>query len=465
MKTLRISDTTLSKTELTFREKSEFVKYLDRLGISVIETGIVPSDMAEILFVKNAASLVKDSILSVPVGYDLKSVGHIWEALKTAAKPRLQVSVPLSTAQMEYILHRKASNIVPLVTELITECRKYCKDVEFVAQDAVRADKDVLYDCLKAAISSGASTITVSDSEGCLLPDELKEFLSDVRQSVPEIKSVEIGIMEADTLGLAAACTFAVLSLGVEEIKVCCHGNWAAPLSSTAGIISARGDDIGLTCSVKHTEIKRILHNISELFQDGKKSVITVNHNLSNSSDITISAEDSIEDVIKTVEDLGYDLSEEDKVKVFASVRKNTGNKRLIGIEELEAIIASESMQVPSAYSLESYSVTCGNTIDILAHVKLRKGSEVIDGISMGDGPIDASFLAIEKVTGYHYELDDFQIKAITRGREAMGQTIVKLRKDGKIYSGRGISTDIVGSGINAYINALNKIVWEEENK
>ena len=106
--------------------------------------------------------------------------------------------------------------------------------------------------------------------------------------------------------------------------------------------------------------------------------------------------------------------------------------------------------------------ITAGNTISATALLKLRKGETVMEGVCIGDGPIDASFLAIESITGCHYELDDFQIQAVTEGREAMGQTIVRLRSQGKLYAGRGISTDIVGASIQAYLSALNKIVYEE---
>ena len=108
--------------------------------------------------------------------------------------------------------------------------------------------------------------------------------------------------------------------------------------------------------------------------------------------------------------------------------------------------------------------ITAGNTISSTAHLRIRNNEEMMEGVCIGDGPIDAAFLAIENVTGRHYELDDFQIQAVTEGREAMGQTVVKLRSQGKVYSGRGISTDIVGASILAYINALNKIVYEEDN-
>ena len=108
--------------------------------------------------------------------------------------------------------------------------------------------------------------------------------------------------------------------------------------------------------------------------------------------------------------------------------------------------------------------VTSGNTISATAHLTLRKNGKLLDGVSIGDGPIDAAFLAIEQITGHHYELDDFQIQSVTEGREAMGQTVVKLRDRSKVHSGRGISTDIVGAGIQAYLSALNKIVYEEDN-
>ena len=120
-------------------------------------------------------------------------------------------------------------------------------------------------------------------------------------------------------------------------------------------------------------------------------------------------------------------------------------------------------MQVPPTYTLDRYVVTAGNTISATANLQLLKQGAPLTGVSLGDGPIDAAFLAIEQITGHHYELDDFQIQSVTEGREAMGQTVVKLRSEGRVYSGRGISTDIVGASILAYINALNKIVYEEE--
>ena len=120
-------------------------------------------------------------------------------------------------------------------------------------------------------------------------------------------------------------------------------------------------------------------------------------------------------------------------------------------------------MQVPSTYHLVNYVVNSGNIIPATANVTLEKDGEKFTGVSTGDGPIDAAFHAIEQVIGHHYELDDFQVHAVTKGREAVGSSIIKLRADGKLYPGNGVSTDIVGACIRAYINALNKIVYEEK--
>ena len=137
--------------------------------------------------------------------------------------------------------------------------------------------------------------------------------------------------------------------------------------------------------------------------------------------------------------------------------------KENLSLRELDAIIAAEAMQVPPAYIVQQFAFNSGNDIGAMAHIKLSFKNQILDGIAAGDGVVDASFLALEKAVGKHFELDDFQIQAVTEGKEAMGETIVRLRNQGRLYSGRGISTDIVVASIMAYINALNKIVFEEE--
>ena len=177
---------------------------------------------------------------------------------------------------------------------------------------------------------------------------------------------------------------------------------------------------------------------------------------------ITLTKSDDIKTVSAVIKKMGYDLSDEDISNVYAEFLK-VAQKKQVGIKELDAIIASTALQVSPTYKLVSYVINSGNIINASAHIALLKDGKEIHKVCIGDGPIDAAFITIEEIVGRHFELDDFQIQSITEGTEAVGSAVVKLRSDGKLYSGKGISTDIIGASINAYINAINKIYFEEE--
>ncbi len=160
---------------------------------------------------------------------------------------------------------------------------------------------------------------------------------------------------------------------------------------------------------------------------------------------------------------MGYAVSRDDLVKAYGEYRK-LGEKKDLTNADIDAIVASSVLQVNPTYTVKQYVVNSGNVITATAHLTLTKGERDIEGFCIGDGPIDAAFKSIEQIVGHHYELDDFQIQAISKGRDSVGSALIKLRHGGKLYSGRGISTDIVGASIYAYINALNKIIYDEDS-
>ena len=176
---------------------------------------------------------------------------------------------------------------------------------------------------------------------------------------------------------------------------------------------------------------------------------------------ITLDASCSLSEITEAIGSMGYELSDDDMGKVYEEFRRVSARKEKVEPRELEAIVATTAMQVPSTFHLVSYVVNSGNIITATAHVTLEKDGQKLSGVSVGDGPIDAAFHAIEQIIGHHYELDDFQIQSVTKGREAVGSSLIRLRANGTLYSGNGVSTDIVGACIRAYINALNKIVYE----
>ncbi len=448
--------------DLSFKEKIELSKLLDNLGVSVIELEGITDFRIDTLRIKSIATAVKSSTVAVPVELSSESVQQVWNALHIAKHPRLQVYAPVSSVQMEYIFHKKPDAMLLAIAETVSACRALCDDVEFIADDASRSEPAFLQSAIAAAIEAGASTVTICDAAGTMLPGELSEFFTSLCSDVPSLDRVTLGVSCADTLSMANASSIAALGSGATEIKAAAYPIESADLATVARLISARGDSLDAACSVNITQLGRIVDQIIWLCQTRRSKTSPFDNGVQEETGIYLTAHDDIEAVCKAIERLGYDLSEEDSAKVFDAFLQIAAKKEQVSIKELDAIIASAAMQVPPTYTLDTYVVTSGNTISATAHIKLLKQGEATEGISVGDGPIDAAFLAIEKITGCHYELDDFQLQAVTEGREAMGQTVVKLRAGGKVYSGRGISTDIVGAGIHAYLSALNKIVYEE---
>ena len=469
MKQIRISDVTMKQTgaeiSLSFREKIELSKLLDKLGVSVIELEPLVQAKIDALRIKSVAAAVKNSIVAVPVALNSESVAMTWNALKEAKQARLQVCAPVSPVQMEYLFHKKPDAMIQSVCQTIKECCALCQDVEFVADDATRSDPAFLYEVLTAAIEAGAKTVTVCDTAGAMLPNEFTAFIRDLYAGVPTLADVTLGISCSDSLSMADSCAFGAIRYGAGEVKAASYRLNMVSLPNVARVLAAKGDFYNATCSVRTTEMKRIVSQISRMCQTGRKKSSPFDNGVQDDDgSLYLTGHDDLGAVMKVALQLGYDLSEEDGAKVYEAFREIAQRKERVSARELDAIVASAAMQVPPTYVLDSYVVTSGNTISATAHLKLHKHSKVVEGVSIGDGPIDAAFLAVEQITGQHYELDDFQIQAVTEGREAMGQTVVKLRANGKVYSGRGISTDIVGASIHAYINALNKIVYEEDN-
>ena len=469
MNQIRISDVTMKQTgadiSLSFKEKIELSKLLDKLGVSVIELEPISQPRIDSLRIKSVAAAVKDSILAVPVALNEESVRITWNALKEAKKARLQVCAPVSPVQMEYLFHKKPDAMLASIRSTIESCCALCEDVEFVADDATRSDVSFLYDAVRTAISAGAKTVTVCDTAGSMLPNEFTAFIRELYAGVPELKEVCLGVSCSDNLSMADSCAIAAVRYGAGEIKAAAYRQNVVSLPNVAKVLSAKGEFYNATCSVRTTVMKRITGQIAWMCQTGRSKNSPFDNGVQeDDGGIYLTSHDDLSAVMKVASRLGYDLSEEDGAKVYEAFRAIADKKEKVGAKELDAIVAAAAMQVPPTYVLDSYVVTSGNTISATAHLKLHKLDKVIEGVSIGDGAIDAAFLAIEQITGQHYELDDFQIQAVTEGREAMGQTVVKLRSGGKVYSGRGISTDIVGAGIRAYINALNKIVYEEDN-
>ncbi|MBE6473017.1 MAG: hypothetical protein E7Z99_05480 [Coriobacteriaceae bacterium] len=471
MREIRISDVTmrraagLKELSLTFKEKLEMAKLLDHLGVSAIEVEGIENPKADSLRIKSLASLVRNSVLAVPVQMDVENIDMVWEALKEAAHPRLIVKAAVSPARMEYVHHKKADAMIEDIAMAVSECKKRADEVDFIANDATRADGAYLRKVVSRAIEAGATTVTICDAAGTMLPDEFAEFIRSLKADVPELADVTLGISCSDELYMADACAIAAIIEGVGEVKATTYPMDVVSLGRLSKILKDKADACQATSTVRTTELKRAIAQVSWICESGRSPYSPFETGVREADEaIVLTERDDQDAVMQCVARLGYDLSPEDQAAVYEAFQRVASKKESVGSRELDAIVASAALQVPATYKLESYVINSGNRIKATANICIRKGDEELQAVSVGDGPIDAAFLAIEQIAGQHYELDDFQINSVTQGQEAMGETVVKLVWENKVYSGRGISTDIIGSGIRAYVNALNKIVYEEQN-
>ena len=464
MKSINISDITLreeaksNSVAFSFKEKIEIAKQLDKLNIDVIETAPITKGKTDVLYLHTIAPVVKNSVISCPAELTAESIESTYDAIKAAAKPRLHIMVPVSTVGMEYICHKKPKGVLEMIEKLTSKAKSLCSDVEVSFMDATRAEADFLYEAVSTAIKCGATVVTMCDQAGTMLPMEFEAFITGITQNVEGIENVTLSVECSDEMAMAVACAISCINAGVTQIKTTMISNTCPSLASVAKTFRAKGDSLGVATNINMTilenSIKRMSFAGGNMFAAGDAADVY-------DDEFKLSSTDDIKTLAAVVTKMGYDLSEEDTKRVYDEFVKISKNKP-VGAKEIDAIIASVAMQVAPTYKLNCYVVNSGNKITSTAQVELEHKGEAKQGFCIGDGPVDAAFRAIEQITGTHYELDDYQVQAVTEGRDSMGSAIIKLRSNGKLYSGKGISTDVIEAGINAYINALNKICFEE---
>lgn len=458
MKQIKIADTTLCRKDSAFgfKEKIEIARQLEKLNVDVIELPEISNVKTDILFVRTVSSFVKKATLCVAAGSDMESIENAALALSNAENACIRIELPLSPVGMEYISHRKPEKMLEWIKTAVATAKEKCTNVEFCVQDATRTEADFLQKAILTAVDAGACSVALCDTAAEMMPDDFAAFA----KKIAEYTSVPVAVSCDDKNGLACASVILAVRSGISNVKACVEGT-GVDLETFADMIKNCGNTYGFACGICVTELHRVVKQIRWIAQNVKNERSAVTVAGVDESGIRLDEQDDQNAVMTAVAKLGYDLSEEDQAKVYEEFLNVVANKN-VGAKELEAIVASVALQVPATYKLINYIINNGNIISTSAQITLSKNDVPMQGVCLGDGPIDAAFLAIDQIIGHHYELDDFQIQSVTEGKEAMGSAIVKLRSGGKLYSGNGISTDIIGASIRAYINAVNKIVYEE---
>lgn len=497
---IKIFDTTLRDGEqspgcsMNLQEKLEMAKQLERLRVDTIEAGFAAASPGDLLAIQAVAREIQDCQVASLARALTKDIDAAWEAVREAASPRIHTFIATSDIHMQYKLRKSPEQVLEQAVEMVKYAKKYCSDVQFSAEDATRSNPEFLYRVIEAVIKAGATVINIPDTVGYITPWEFTDLITNLFAKVPNIDQVDVAVHCHNDLGLAVANSLAAVGAGVNQIECTINGigeraGNAALEEIVMGLV-VRRDFYNVDTKIDTTQIyrtSRLLSSITGVTVQPNKAIVGANafahesgihqHGvLANKSTYEIMTPASIglaenkmvlgkhsgrhafEDRLIS---LGYELTKEQLDTAFEQFKRLADKKKVVTDLDIEALVQQKTFNIPETYRLKRFVINSGSTITATATVYLETLEFPKEAVSTGDGPIDAAFKAIDQIVGIEFELDTFTINAVSEGKDAQGEVIVKIAKDGKLYTGRGLSTDIIESSIKAYLNAINKMLDE----
>ena len=499
-----IFDTTLRDGEqapgfsMNMEEKMAVAHQLAKLGVDVIEAGFPIASPGDFEAVKRVAQEVRGPIIAGLCRANEEDIERAAEALRYAGRARIHTFIATSEIHMKYKLQMDPEDVLQAAVAAVKFARGFTDDVEFSAEDATRSDMDFLCRVVEAVIGAGATVVNIPDTVGYAIPDEFSERIATIMNSVPNVDRAIISVHCHNDLGLAVANSLAAVKVGARQVE--CTVNGIGERAGNASVeeivmaIKTRSDLFGLTTGVNTHEIYRtsqLVSRVTGVYVQPNKAIVGKNafaheagihqHGvLSNpltyeimtpesvgvpSSRLVLGKHSGRHALKERLASLGFDLDDETLGRVFDKFKVLADKKKEVFDEDLIIIAEEELMAVPRAFELDYIHTTAGNKVLPTATVRLKRGEEAFQDSAIGDGPVEASYNAIDRITGVPGKLLSYQIRAVTHGREALGEVTVKVKFNSITVLGRGSSTDIIEASVKAYINAVNKYVYKKERE
>ena len=496
-----IFDTTLRDGEqspgaaLSIAEKLEIAHQLAKMGVDVIEAGFPVSSPAQFEATKLCAEQVQGPIICALARANQKDIDAAGQAIAPAAKKRIHTFIATSPIHMEYKLRKKPDQVLKMAVEAIQMAKQWTDDIEFSPEDACRSEMSFLYEILAAVIEAGATTLNIPDTVGYVLPYEYGQIIAQLKQNVKGIEKAVLSTHCHNDLGVATANSLAGVRNGARQVECTINGIGEragnAAMEEIVMAIHTRQDffDHKVTTNINTREIYRTSQLVSQLtgfvIQPNKaivgknafahESGIHVDGILKHRQTYEIMTPETIglggstmvlgrhsgrHGFIDRCRQLGYNLSEAEIQTAYEKFLVIADKKKEVFDEDIAAIINDDVRTVSQTYVLEYLNVTSGTGTIPTGTVRIRtQDGKVHQAAACGDGPVDAAYEAIRLATGQKPQLENYAMRAITGGKEAMGEATVRVKaKDGRTYIGRGVSTDIVEASAKAYLDAINRI-------
>ncbi|MCL2013713.1 MAG: 2-isopropylmalate synthase [Oscillospiraceae bacterium] len=494
---IKIFDTTLRDGEqspgcsMNLQEKLEVAQQLEKLKIDVIEAGFAIASPGDFVSVSEIAKVIKNATVASLCRAVEKDIDRAYEAVKYAVSPRIHTFLATSPIHMKYKLKMTEDEILERTGHMVAYAKKYCPDVEFSAEDASRSDKPFLAKVFARAIKNGATVINVPDTVGYSSPEEMAEFITYLKNNVDDIEKAEISVHCHNDLGLAVSNTLASIKAGATQVECTINGIGEragnASLEEVVMNLHTRKDYYDAECAVDTKQIhraSRLIQTITGVPVAPSKAIVGDNafaheagihqhgvlmerstYEIMTPQDIGIpqnkivlgkhSGRHAFDDRLT---ELGYSLTKQELDDAFERFKDLADKKKIISDGDLDALIAMKLETAEQHFKLENFVINSGSKITATSTVSLIANDEIIEKVSGGDGPVDASYKAINIILGKHIELEDYSIRAATEGEDALGEVIVKINMDGRKTIGRASSTDIIEASILAYLNGVNKL-------
>lgn len=498
-----IFDTTLrdgeqaAGTSLTPQEKLTIARQLDKLGVDVIEAGFPISSPGDFEAVQLIANEVRRPIICGLAHCRPAAVDRVWEAVQGAAHPRIHVFLSASDVQLAHMLKKSRQEALELAREMTARAKSYTDDVEFSPMDATRAERTFLYQLLEAVIDAGAVTVNIADTVGYSTVDEFGGLIQGIMDNVPNIHKACMSVHCHDDLGFAVANSLEAVRLGARQVECTVNGIGEragnAALEEIVMALQTRRDLYRLETDVDTTQIYKTSRMVSELtgfvvqpnkaivganafrhqsgiHQDGMVKESTT-YEIMDPRTVGIPASSLVLGKLsgkhafrERLAELGFALSEEALGHAFKAFKELADKKREITDRDLASLVSEELRMETQVYKLDHVDVSCGDHSLHSAAVQLTGPSgETLADAALGTGPVDAVYKVINRIVGIPNTLVEFNISANTEGFDAIGEVLIRIESDGRMYTGRGASTDIVVASAKAYMNALNRLILTKQ--
>jgi 2-isopropylmalate synthase len=493
-----IFDTTLRDGEqspgasMNLNEKMEVAQALLALGVDVIEAGFAIASPGDFEAVTEVAKAVRGVQICGLARCREDDIDRAWEALKHAEQPRIHVFLATSAIHREFKLKMDKEAIIHHAVAGVKRAVGYCSNVEFSPEDAARTEADFLCQVVEAAIAAGATTVNIPDTVGYATPSHMYNVIQTLRNRVPNIDKAVISVHCHNDLGMAVANSLAAVEAGAGQIECTINGLGEragnCSLEEVVMALRTRNDYYHAHTNVNTRRLvptSRLVAHVTGIQVQRNKAIVGRNafaHEAGIHQDGMLKERTTYEIMLpedvgfattelvlgkhsgraalaSRIRALGYALGNEQIQQVFEMFKVLADKKKEIYDADIAALIEQEMRQVPELWSLVGYSVTSGTGQIPAVRLRLRRGSsEVSTEVVGGDGPVDAVFLAIENLTGISVVCKDFNVHSVTVGKDAQGEVMVQVEHDGRMYRGRGVSTDSVEASAKAFLNAVNKI-------